>query len=59
MKRIYANNTTSQKPVLFPNMERLINDIYPLRKAFMSYELADGVSIDQLSKDEKWLLGIK
>lgn len=43
-------------PVLFPNMERLLNDINPLRKAFMCYELADGVSIDQLSDDEKWLL---
>lgn len=59
MKSIYGNNdTASTKPVVFPNMERLLNVIQPLRRAFMHYEMADGVTIDQLSTDEKWLLGI-
>ena len=58
MKSIYGNNTSS-KPILFPNMERLMNDIHPLRKAFMSYSLADDIDINRLNRDEKWLLGYK
>ena len=51
---IPLNNTGQYKPVLFPNMERLLNDIRPLRKITTSYKL-DG-NIDNLSKDELWLL---
>ena len=48
-----------KRPILFPNVERLVNDIHPLRKAFMSYELANGINTDNLNKDELWLLGLK
>ena len=48
----------TKRAILFPNIERLLNDIHPLRKAFMSYELANGVNTNSLNKDELWLLGM-
>ena len=51
---IPLNNTGHYKPVLFPNIERLINDIRPLRKISTSYKLNG--DINNLSKDELWLL---
>lgn len=45
-------------PVLFPNLERLLNDIKPFRKLTVKYSLADDVTVDQLNSDERWLLGI-
>ena len=47
-----------ERAIIFPNVEAMLKRMIPGYKSIMSYRLADGVNINQLNQDEKYLLGI-